>query len=167
MNNKLLLLIVSFFLSTSSTAIEVYKWVDKEGIVSFSQTPPPSEHTPQNAAVETLSFADPPLIEEMENPNEAADKNTLGVQKTEPSKRLPPVKIYTTSTCPYCLMAKSYMNQKGIAYTEYDIDKTPTYQSAFKQLGGRGVPLILVGAYRMNGFSPEAFDRLTQQASAY
>ncbi|MFM6201035.1 MAG: glutaredoxin family protein, partial [Dolichospermum sp.] len=32
------------------------------------------------------------------------------------------VEIYTWSTCPFCLRAKSLLNKKGVNFTEYSID---------------------------------------------
>jgi len=31
------------------------------------------------------------------------------------------VKIYTTPTCPYCTMAKKFLDDNGIKYQEFDI----------------------------------------------
>lgn len=76
-----------------------------------------------------------------------------------------PVVMYATSWCPYCAKARAYFGRKGIAYTEYDVEKSPTANAEFKRLGGRGVPLILVGREKMSGFSEEGFDALLARAS--
>lgn len=66
--------------------------------------------------------------------------------------------MYTTARCPACKAAKRYMAQRGISYDEKDVEATPSYLAEFQQLGGRGVPLILVGDKRMEGFNPKAFE---------
>jgi glutaredoxin len=76
-----------------------------------------------------------------------------------------PVVMYATSWCPYCAKARAYFGKKGIAYTEYDVEKSPSAKAEFRRLGGRGVPLILVGREKMSGFSEEGFDALLARAS--
>ena len=75
------------------------------------------------------------------------------------------VVMYATSWCPYCAKARAYFAKKGIAYTEYDVEKSPSANAEFRRLGGRGVPLILVGREKMRGFSEEGFDALLARAS--
>ncbi len=70
------------------------------------------------------------------------------------------VVMYTTARCPACKAAKQYMAQRGISYDEKDVETVPSYLTEFQQLGGRGVPLILVGDKRMEGFSPKAFEQM-------
>ena len=76
----------------------------------------------------------------------------------------PPVVMYATSWCPYCAKARAYFARKGIAYVEYDIEKSAAVNAEFKRLGGRGVPLILVGKEKMSGFSERGLDALLARA---
>lgn len=68
------------------------------------------------------------------------------------------VVMYTTARCPACVMAKQYFAKKGVPYEEIDVEKSPQGREAFQKLGGRGVPLIMVGTKRMEGFSSQAID---------
>lgn len=68
--------------------------------------------------------------------------------------------MYTTQSCPACTAAKSYFARKGISYDERDVNRSPAALQEFRQLGGRGVPLILVGSERMEGFNPGRLDKL-------
>jgi glutaredoxin len=68
------------------------------------------------------------------------------------------VVMYTTSHCPACKAAKQYLAQKGVAYQEIDVETSSDGRAAFQKLGGHGVPLILVGDKRMEGFSAQALD---------
>ena len=76
----------------------------------------------------------------------------------------PPVVMYATSWCPYCAKARAYFARKGIAYVEYDIEKSAAVNAEFKRLGGRGVPLILVGKEKMSGFSERGLDAMLARA---
>ena len=68
--------------------------------------------------------------------------------------------MYTTPTCGACKVAKGYMAKKGVQYQEVDLSRSQEAQAEFARLGGRGVPLILVGDQRMEGFNPRAFDAM-------
>ena len=70
------------------------------------------------------------------------------------------VVMYTTATCPACVAAKSYMARKGIPYEEHDVNRSPEARAEFQRLGGRGVPLIIVGSERMEGFSPQRLEQM-------
>ena len=72
----------------------------------------------------------------------------------------PQVVMYATSWCPYCQQARNYFRQQGIPYVEHDIEKDAVARRAYKEFGGRGVPVIFVGKRRMNGFSVEGFNRI-------
>jgi glutaredoxin len=73
-----------------------------------------------------------------------------------------PVVMYATRWCPYCHRAREYFQRHSVEYVEHDIEASPEILAAFHALGGRGVPLILVGDKRMEGFSPRAFDALLE-----
>lgn len=66
------------------------------------------------------------------------------------------VVMYSTSWCPYCQKARAFFDQHNISYTEYDIEESSEAESRYRKLGGRGVPLILVGTEKIMGWSPRA-----------
>lgn len=70
------------------------------------------------------------------------------------------VVMYTTSRCPACTAAKAYLARKGVTYEERDVERSADARTEFDRLGGRGVPLILVGDERMEGFSSQRLDQL-------
>lgn len=59
---------------------------------------------------------------------------------------MPKVKMYTSPTCGYCEMAKDWMKEKKVEFTEIDVAKD---QNAAKELvkesGQMGVPVIVIG----------------------
>lgn len=70
------------------------------------------------------------------------------------------VVLYSAVWCGYCTKAKAWLGAKGIAYREVDID-TPDGMASYAQAGGgRGVPLLVAGGQRVQGFSPGAYDQL-------
>jgi len=68
------------------------------------------------------------------------------------------VEIYVTEWCGYCKKAQKYMKEKGIPYVAYDIEKDSAAMQRHRELGGRGVPLIVIGSKKMSGFSQESFE---------
>jgi glutaredoxin len=74
------------------------------------------------------------------------------------------VKMYATAWCPYCSKARAYFARRGIAYVEIDIEKSREGRAAYDRLGARGVPVILVGTQRMNGFSEARLSQLLADA---
>lgn len=60
--------------------------------------------------------------------------------------------------------SREYLARRGIAYTEYDVEKSDIGKTEYRRLNGRGVPVILVGNQRMDGFSAEKLERMLANA---
>lgn len=56
------------------------------------------------------------------------------------------ITIFSTTTCPYCKMLKSYLDEKQISYTEklVDTDEAARDELAQESGGFLGVPFTLV-----------------------
>ncbi|WP_248738236.1 glutaredoxin family protein [Pseudomonas sp. MWU12-2029] len=65
------------------------------------------------------------------------------------------VVLYTTDWCGYCKQTKRFLDQKGIAFKEFDIEKDAEARKAYEALGGRGIPLIDVNGTLIRGFDPD------------
>lgn len=63
------------------------------------------------------------------------------------------VEIYTWSTCPFCLRAKSLLNNKGVNFTEYSIDGNEDARAKMAQRanGRRSVPQIFINDRHIGG----------------
>ncbi|RPJ44079.1 MAG: glutaredoxin family protein [Betaproteobacteria bacterium] len=71
-----------------------------------------------------------------------------------------PIVMYSTRWCPYCYKAREYFKRHQFSYVEYDIETSAQNLADFRALNGQGVPLILVGSQRMQGFNPQSFEAL-------
>ena len=68
------------------------------------------------------------------------------------------VVMYTTTSCPYCAQARSWLNQYGFIFTECDAEASPECAQQLQALGGNGVPYLIVkGRHMKDGFDSEEF----------
>lgn len=71
-----------------------------------------------------------------------------------------PVTIYTAVWCGYCKMAKQFLDQKGVKYSEKDVEKDrDAAQQAVEKSGQMGVPVIDVGGDIILGFNQPALEK--------
>lgn len=55
------------------------------------------------------------------------------------------ITVYSTTTCPFCVQLKKWLDQKGVIYTDYMVDKNPyAAQVMISQSGQMGVPFSTV-----------------------
>lgn len=69
------------------------------------------------------------------------------------------VKVYSTPTCPYCKMAKAYLNGKKIEFE--DIDVSANHEKAREMIeksGQMGVPVIEIDGKIILGFDKEKLE---------
>jgi len=63
------------------------------------------------------------------------------------------VEIYTTPSCPYCVRAKRLLQERGIAYEEFDVaDDVELREHVMGRSGRRTVPQIFIGANHVGGY---------------
>lgn len=55
------------------------------------------------------------------------------------------VTVYSTTTCPYCIMVKNWMKDKGIEYDDILVDRDPKAAQKMVELSGQmGVPFTWI-----------------------
>lgn len=137
--HALILILICLALPGTGFA-EVYRWVDGDGKVHYSDQPSQS-HTSKTLKIRISTYKEVTV-----------DKSDTDVGKQ--------VVMYSASWCGVCQQAKRYFAEKGIKYTEYDVENSAVGKAEYKKLGATGVPVLLVGDRRMNGFSIEGFEKL-------
>ncbi len=66
---------------------------------------------------------------------------------------MPVILIYTSSICPYCIMAKRLLDKKGAKYQELKVDKDPELrQKMIQRTQRRTVPQIYIDDLHVGGF---------------
>jgi glutaredoxin len=135
MKNAMLLTLL--ILGCAAAQADVYRWVDANGEVHYSDHPPP----PTIKQVETRKAdggkpSAPPLPYALQQ----AVKNF-------------PVTLYTSSCGDACAQARQLLAKRGIPFTEMDATDPATQEELKKLTGGNiEVPVLKVGRSILRGF---------------
>lgn len=137
-----------FFMASPAGSGQLFKWVDDQGNVHYGDSPP------ENAKLKRItgkvsSYTSVSVEEFVYDPGNITKR-----------KRSKEVIMYSTSWCGYCKKAALHFRKNNIPFTEHDIEKSEQAAREYKKLNGRGVPIILIGDQRMNGFNATVFDRV-------
>ena len=65
--------------------------------------------------------------------------------------------VYTTNSCPYCVMVKNFLNQQRIPFEEINVEAKPELMlELVNKTGQMGVPQIEIDGQWIVGFNPNA-----------
>jgi len=69
------------------------------------------------------------------------------------------ITIYSTPTCPWCVLAKNYFKNKNVEFTDYNIGIDPLKaQEMIKISGQMGVPVITIDDEILVGFDQDKIE---------
>lgn len=69
--------------------------------------------------------------------------------------------VYSTPTCPYCIMAKDYLSEKNIPFENVDVSADPAKaKEMIQKTGQRGVPVIDMGGTIIVGFDRNRIEEI-------
>ena len=86
----------------------------------------------------------------------------VGTTQTSPGPAVtagtaqPKVVLYGTDWCPYCAKTRKFFAVNGIQYVDLDVEKSREAGDRYRELSGKGVPVILVGDRVITGFDEES-----------
>jgi glutaredoxin len=90
--------------------------------------------------------------------NETLANQQATLTGTAAASRKNTVHLYTTAWCGACKKTKHWLNQQGIPYTEYDIEKDNNAALRMRELGGgNGVPFAVINSKTFQGFDPAGY----------
>ncbi|MFH1210730.1 MAG: glutaredoxin domain-containing protein [archaeon] len=70
------------------------------------------------------------------------------------------IKVYSTPTCPYCVMAKDFLKQNKIKFEDIDVSRDhKAADEMVKKTGQYGVPVIEIDGKIIIGFDKEAIKK--------
>ena len=67
--------------------------------------------------------------------------------------------MFSTTSCPYCAKTRALFNSLNVEWCEKDINKSASDAAIFSKIGGRGVPVTVIGDTTIHGYNPDAFIR--------
>ncbi|MET0027520.1 MAG: glutaredoxin domain-containing protein [Candidatus Thiodiazotropha sp.] len=73
---------------------------------------------------------------------------------TQQNPKTTRVVIYTTLKCPHCLHLKRWLKKNNVPFLDFNVANPGKIQKKFFEIGGRTVPLIVVGDQSFEGFNP-------------
>jgi glutaredoxin len=151
---RFFLLCVSLSSMIAGTRAGIYKWVDGDGRVQFSDRPPPEGGAEQVELPEINTYEGVSVEDLVER---------LDTRSREPKRaKSRKVVMYSASWCGVCARARRFFQAEGIPFRELDIEKSQSARRDWKRMRATGVPVILVGGKRMSGFSEARFMQLYQ-----
>jgi glutaredoxin 3 len=67
---------------------------------------------------------------------------------------MPPVEVYTTPYCPYCIAAKDLLRSKGVTFSEINVagDCGQRAEMVRRANGRITVPQIFIGPHHVGGY---------------
>jgi glutaredoxin-like YruB-family protein len=70
------------------------------------------------------------------------------------------IKVYTSSTCPYCTMIKDYLKTKGVEFTEKNVSTDAEARKELMAMGHMGVPVTVIDGTEVVGYDTQRVDSL-------
>lgn len=78
---------------------------------------------------------------------------------------MPEVKLYSTPTCPYCRMAKDFLEKEGVPFTVVDVSEDEAAAREMVDKSGQmGVPVMEVENTVIVGFDRGAYRKALSDA---
>ncbi len=161
--HTLILTLIVFLLTLGVASAEIYSWVDENGVVHYSDTPPAhiTEWEEKEEVTGNDSQQDNQTQKYEYNPELISEiLDELGDDSEAVSEPGPNVELYVTSWCTYCHKAKAFFRSKGIEFTEYNIEND---EEAAKRMlshtSSRAVPFVIINGQTIQGYSIAAYER--------
>ena len=88
------------------------------------------------------------------------------IKQTKPvnMEGTPDVVMLGASWCPSCITAIHFFAANDINYCEYDMETSAIGAKLYKEVNGRGVPILFIGRHQIHGFSEATVTRSLQEA---
>ncbi|MGZ8217846.1 DUF4124 domain-containing protein [Methylomagnum sp.] len=136
---------LAFAVAAGPAGAEIYRWTDAQGKVHFSNQKPAGDEAERAEAF-----------------HGGGNASFMGGGGS--TARVAAVRMFTTQWCPVCKKAKAYLKKRGTPFEELDIERSRSAKAEYTRLGGKGVPVTLVGEQRINGFNAEEWESVLKDA---
>jgi glutaredoxin len=124
--------------ATAHAQSDVYRWVDKDGKVHFSDAPPPE---------------DAQQVTQRRMGGGQVDEGQLPYATQVATKRNP-VTLYTSPRCgDLCQSGRDVLIERGVPYSERNAETPAEAENVKKLVGALEVPVLQVGDNAIKGFN--------------
>ena len=131
------LLIAAALMVSTAHAEKLYKWVGKDGKISYQDRPPP---------------ADAGTVQEKDLSGGKSGSASDTSEGAAAAQKFPVV-LYSVPKCTSCDDARAYLKKRRIPFSEKNVGGNPALQKELMaKVGQLSVPTITVGSKVMNGF---------------
>jgi glutaredoxin len=142
MSPRLFTALVLLACALNARAESLYRWVDAQGVVHYSDVAPPA---PVKAEQRKIS-ANVIQTSEVDYATQMAVKNF-------------PVSLYTAPDCKDpCAEARALLQKRGVPFQEVSVKDEQSAAQLKKDFGTLEVPVLKVGKDVQHGFEPGAFN---------
>jgi len=136
--------------ASSAALAQHYRWVDKDGRVHYTDTPPPPSASTKVQQISSQSGT-------------VTDSQPLAYSLQQAVKTNP-VKLYTFSGCSKaCSDAKALLEKRGVPYTEVSVDAPDKRDELKRVSGGLNVPVLVVGTNVKQGYEEGMYNAALDQ----
>jgi glutaredoxin len=143
--------VIALAVATAAAGQTLYRWVDKDGRVHYSDQPSSEAKSLQEKRLGSPNFID------TSTPSYATRK----------AQQEFPVTLYTAADCQAeCKSAREFLGRRGVPFVEVPV-KSEQEAAQFKLVFGGGdvfVPSLTVGVQKQKGFEEGAWTRLLDDA---
>ncbi|RYY81548.1 MAG: glutaredoxin family protein [Comamonadaceae bacterium] len=136
------------FIAASATAQSVYRNVDKNGKVTFSDQPPAANVAPAAPRAGASS---------------GAGGAGLPYELRQVVQRYP-VTLYTSDECSPCGTARSMLTTRGIPFDERTVKSNEDIEALQRLSGQNSVPLLSIGTQQLKGYSDSEWSQYLDAA---
>lgn len=147
MMKNLSILVLAALVSSGAVAA-IYRWVDADGRIFYSDSPPKQSNNAKSVKLPSNTVAPVTPVPKAKPAVAAGEKVTL----------------YTTTWCGYCKKARAYLNARNIPFDDVDVETTDRGRREYREMGGNGVPVIFVGSQRMDGYDQSGLEGMLKAA---
>ena len=147
----LLCLTATLAASVALAQSTVYRWVDKNGNVQYTDTPPPADA--KSATEKRMRGGGPSTEEQMP-------------YATRMAAQRHPVTLYISSDCgDYCSQGRALLGRRGVPYTEKNAETNQEARDALMKVAGSlSVPFLVIGEASVRGFDEESWNSALDRA---
>lgn len=128
--------VCSVCLLASGQAWALYKVVGPDGKVTYTDQLPVAMPGQKAQGVSSVGNSNPPLPYAL---SQVVSKY--------------PVTLYTFKACEPCKSARSFLQQRGVPYTEKSVETNQDIQALERLANTRSMPLLFIGKQQLNGFA--------------